>query len=252
MIRILSSIFILFLLFVGLNAPSRADDEVFGPPNLLKTFGTPFGAPQDSSTQAGDTKVQLSQTNGPAVRSLSSRLLSPRLYLPGRMVIGRTAEFIIKGRPGYWAALSMADRNAGARPIYGHELRLGPDRKLVSLGQIPDSGVLSLVIDTPIQGDLIGQCWYFEAAIWSRPDFADMELATPVPSDSQALTVSGSQSPAAPGSQKSAASASGEDKVNGVIVSAQPEHKRGIRIVPDAAVQIQPIQGAASLDSGRP
>jgi hypothetical protein len=150
--------------------------------------------------------------------------------LPGRLVIGSTAEFIVKGRPGCWVALAMADRESGAKPIYGHNIHLGPDRKLVQLGQIPETGVLSMIIDTPIQGDLIGQPLFFEAAVWSRDDFSDLEIASPVPSESTTLK---------PG-----------ERNNGVLVAAEPDHKRGIRIVPDAAVQM--IPSGSALDSGRP
>ncbi|HEY9789002.1 MAG TPA: hypothetical protein V6D22_01300 [Candidatus Obscuribacterales bacterium] len=224
---LLIAVFSLFIVCAG----AIAADEVCGPINLLKTMRTPFGAPGDGSGAAESSLSPLSlQTNG--VRSLSGRLLAPRLYLPGHMTIGSTAEFIIKGRPGCWAALAMADRDTGAKPIYGHAIRLGPDRKVVSLGQIPESGVLSLVIDTPIEGDLIGLPLYFEAAVWSRPDFSDMELATPVMSESAGL----------PAAQHS----------NGVLVAAEPEHKRGIRFVPDGTAQMQQIKGQTSLDSGRP
>jgi hypothetical protein len=224
---LLIAVFSLFIFGAG----SIAADEVYGPVNLLKTMRTPFGAPgQDGGTAESSLAPMSLQTNG--VRSLSGRLLAPRLYLPGRLTIGSTAEFIIKGRAGCWVALAMADRDTGAKPVYGHSLRLGPDRKVVSLGQIPESGVLSLIIDTPIEGDLIGEPLYFEAAIWSRPDFSDMELAAPVMSESAGL----------PAAQHS----------NGVLVAAEPEHKRGMRFVPDGTVQMQQMKGQTSLDSGRP
>lgn len=222
----LTAVFSAVVLILGVSAGA---DEVYGPVNLLKTMRTPFGGGSDSgdSTQSVLEPLKVQPQGG---NTLAGRLLAPRLYLPGRMTLGSTAEFIIKGRPGYWAALAMADKNSGAKPVYGHVLHLGPDRKLVSLGQIPDSGVLSLVIDTPIEGDLIGEMWYFEAAIWSTPDFSDLELATPVVSESTAI----------------------RQYSNGVVVSAEPDHKRGIRIVPDSAVQLRQVRGATSLDSGRP
>ena len=205
-------------------------DEPNGPVNLLKTMETPFTSHsgEDDSASSDIAPFSLEPSAG---RSLLTRLLPSRLYLPGRMVIGSTSEFIIKGRPGSWVALAMADRNSGAKPVYGHRLHLGPDRKLVAVGQIPAGGVLSLVIDTPIQGDLIGQPWYFEAAVWSKPDFSDMELATPVPSESASK----------PG-----------DYANGVLVAGEPSHKRGIRIVPDGTIQLPQINGPTTLDSGRP
>ena len=206
-----------------------ANDEVFGPPNMLKTVPTPFGSSQQQTEPLNELSPMNIRSESPSTRSLANRLLPPRLYLPGRMVLGQTAEFIIKGRPGSWAALAMADKNSGAKAIYGHELHLGSDRKLVSLGQIPEGGVLSLVIDTPIQGDLIGDCWYFEAAVWTKPDFSDLELAAPVQSETTAQ-----RSPHA----------------NGVAVSAEPEHKRGMRFVPDVALPLQ--MQSKSLDSGRP
>jgi hypothetical protein len=165
-------------------------------------------------------------------QALSHRLLPPRLYLPGRLVIGSTAEFIIKGRPGNWVALAMADRDRGAKPVMGQQLHLGPDRKLVALGKIPAGGILQLIIDTPIEGDLIGQPLYFEAVLWNAPDFSDMEIAAPVASE-QAAAPLGARN-------------------NGVIVSGEMNHKRGIRIVPDGSVHFQGIQGGTNIDSGRP
>lgn len=207
-----------------------AGSDVYGPVNLLKTMATPFGSPNpDTADASAFSTLSLAPRTG----TLSLRLLPPRVYLPGRLVIGQTAEFIIKGRPGHWAALAMADKNSGAKPIHGCNLRLGADRKLVSLGQIPESGVLSLVIDTPIQGDLIGQQLYFEVALWSRPDFSDVELAVPVSSETTTPVSDGVRS-------------------NGVLVAADIEKKKGIRIVPDGMVPFQQMQRSGSLDSGRP
>jgi hypothetical protein len=128
------------------------------------------------------------------------------------MTLGQTAEFTVKGRPGSWAALAMADKNSGAKPLFGHTLRLGADRKVVALGKIPDSGILLLDVETPIQGDLIGDCLYFEAAIWSRPDCSDVVIAIPVTSENTGK---------AP---------------NGVLVSAEQEIKKGLRIGADTSV----------------
>lgn len=217
-----------------LAAPAFTADELYGPPNLLKTMKTPFSFSQEKKDDNSGHLVPLSLGGGSS-RSLSNRLLPARLYLPGRMVIGQTAEFIVKGRAGNWVALAMADRDSGAKPIGSREVHLGPDRKVVALGQIPEGGVLSLIIDTPIQGDLIGQQLFFEAASWSKPDFSDVELAAPVPSDTSTGLVGG------PG------------KLNGVTIAGEPEHKRGIRIVPDGMVPVQSLSGSGSrIDSGRP
>ena len=226
----ISSLRLLFALaivaLIQVSAVAADSDEVFGPPNLFKTLPTPFGLSEDSS----DNAQPLSLGCGP--RTLASRLLPPRVYLPGRLVIGSTAQFIIKGRPGYWVALAMADRNKGAKPIRGQLVHLGADRKVVALGKIPPSGVLTLIIDTPIEGDLIGQPLYFEAALWSQSDFSDMELAAPVASE-QTATRRG-------------------ERDNGVVVAGEPSHKRGIRIVPDGTVSLPSMQNASSMDSGRP
>lgn len=213
------------------GAAFAADDELYGPTNLVKTMKTPFGFAEEKSGNEKPTLSPLSLDSN-SRRSLSNRLLPPRLYLPGRMVLGQTAEFTIKGKPGSWVALGMADRDSGAKPILGHPMHLGPDRKLVGLTQIPDTGVASLVIETPIQGDLIGQQLYFEAALWSKPDFSDLEIAAPVPSDTS--------------------TGDGVGKINGVTLNAESDKKRGIRIVPDGMVPAQALQGANKLDSGRP
>lgn len=215
--------------FVMSAGSAIADDsEIYGPINLLRTMPTPFGSPQQEKDTA-EPMAPLSLRRS-SLNSLASRLVPPRLYLPGRMVIGQTDEFIIKGKPGQWAALAMADKNKGAKPINGHEIHLGPDRKLVSLGQIPEGGVLSLVIDTPIQGDMIGQQFYFEAIVWSKPDFSDMEVATPVPSE----TVSPlGQYP------------------NGVVMAGEIVKKKGIGIVPVGKLQMVPNDSLTS-SPGKP
>ncbi|HEY9868276.1 MAG TPA: hypothetical protein V6D08_03860 [Candidatus Obscuribacterales bacterium] len=224
-------------LMVLLAQPVPAQ-ELIGPVNLLKTMPTPFGPPPQTGAgatgeHAGAEVRPISIASGGGAphgpRRLADRLLAPRLYMPGRMVLGKPAEFTVKGRPGCHVALAMADKNSGAKPIYGHRLRLGPDRKVVAVGTIPESGVLSLAVDTPIQGDLIGQHWFFEAAIWSRSDFSDLELAVPVTSEGQ------------------------EETENGVLVSAENEQKRGLKFVADPAVPLQQRPGSVvtPLDSGR-
>lgn len=212
----------------------RAEEEVYGPVNRLKTMKTPFTSGGGSDTGSnGMSSMTLGHSNSALRRGLAGRLTQSRLYLPGRMVISRPAEFVVKGRPGQFVALAMADKSSGAKPIYGQNLRLGADRKLVAVGEIPENGVVSLVIETPIQGDLIGERWYFEAALWTKPDFSDLEIAQPVPADEGA--------------------AAAADKVNGVIVSADIEQKRGVRIVPDAMSPMQRRANAPyALDSGRP
>lgn len=216
-----------------------AGEEAYGPPNLLKTEPTPFTKTSKEAEQSNSGALSLTPVSTNAMsatspvrnlrRSLADRLIPAKVYLPGRMVLGKPASFVIHGKPGWHAALAMADRDSGAKPIYGHTLRLGPDRKLVSVGTIPESGVLELTIETPIQGDLIGLNLYFEAALWSSPDYSDLVLATPITSEGQ------------------------EGAQNGVQVAADFEDKRGVKIVPDAAIPMtQRGVGTSTLDSGRP
>jgi hypothetical protein len=217
--------------------------DTFGPENLLKTMPTPFGSPSAQAVNAGSASrldaasplgvSPIAMDSRPvrlSPRSLADRLVTSRLYLPGRMVLGKPAEFTVKGRPGSLVALAMADRNSGAKPIYGRTLKLGSDRKVVSVGRIPDSGVLTLTVDTPIQGDLIGQHWFFEAVVWSRPDFSDLNIAVPVTSEGQ------------------------EGIENGVMVSAESDQKRGLKFVADSPIPLQQRQNseASRLESGRP
>lgn len=221
------------LIFTGGSPPARAEEDIYGPSNLLKTMKTPFNVPttSDSGTSNSGT-ITLSRSHSPLQRGLASRLIQSRLYLPGRMVLGKPAEFVVKGKPGQFVALAMADKNSGAKPVCGRELRLGSDRKLVAVGQIAETGVASLIVETPIQGDLIGERWFFEAALWTRPDFSDMELAQPVPADATAAVEAA--------------------KANGVLVGPDIEAKRGVRIVPDATLPMQRASRSTALDSGRP
>ncbi|HEY9772578.1 MAG TPA: hypothetical protein V6C81_02085 [Planktothrix sp.] len=188
-------------------------------PKELKSLKTPFSVASSESQESApaDSLNSLKLTSDrpsygrPKQLDLTQRLIAQHfLYLPGTMVLGKTAEFSIKGKPGTWAALAMADKDTGAKPIMGHKIRLGPDRKVVAVGKIPDSGLLSLDIDTPIEGDLVGQLLYFEAAAWSKPDMSDTEILSVVPSQTQ------------------------PDADNGVIIAAErSDKKRGMRIVPD-------------------
>jgi hypothetical protein len=219
---------------------ASASEDAFGPPNLMKTQPTPFTRSATSSELSNSGVLSLQAASGVrdsgdspvrrlGRRSLADRLVQSRVYLPGRMVLGKPATFVIHGKPGWHAALAMADKDSGAKPIFGHTIHLGPDRKLVSVGVIPESGVLELTIETPIQGDLIGSNLFFEAALWSAPDFSDCVLATPITSEGQ------------------------EGAKNGVLVAADIEVKKGLQIVPDGGIPLMQRQGAAqTLDSGRP
>lgn len=230
------------LLFVAGPFPSAAEESAemrYGPANLLKTMPTPFtSAPQNLNqpspgNDAEDGELTLKSASSRRGSSLSSRLglsqqlLPPRLYLPGRMMLGKSAEFIVKAKPGKWVALAMADKNNGARDICGKSIRLGADRKLVALAKVPESGLISLYVETPIQGDLIGQNLYFEAAVWSRPDFNDLEIAKTISSEQPQPTE------------------------NAVLVAAETNIKRGVRFVPDSSGP--PSQRVHNtLDSGLP
>lgn len=274
--------FWLSLILVGsLQQSASLAEEAYGPPNLLKTTPTPFGAPTNKSgsrdaasgtemtidlqnnnsasalklpiapslgqIKAPDDKssrdsqsidineIRQSSDNRPSLRdrlnnittrSLSDRLVQSRIYLPGRMVLGQPAEFVIKGKPGAMVALAMSQDNSGAKPIYGHVLRLGADRKLVGIGQFPDSGITTLLINTPIEGDLIGGHLYFEAAIWTKPDFSDVEIAQAVGSEGQSIN-------------------------NGVSIAADIPQKKGPKLVPAAAVPFT-LQRTEGLGSGKP
>jgi hypothetical protein len=198
-----------FCLFAALAVvPAQSEDEIYGPINLFKTMKTPFGtngAP-DAKGSADEDALGLIQLNAPEARparvSLNDRLTGgPRMFLPDRMTLGHTSEFLIKAPPGSKVAIAMADKDKGAKPICGKTLRLGADRKLVAVGVVPETGLINLFVEAPIQGDLIGEQLFFEGAVWTKPDFSDLRIASCIPS------------------QKTGT----ED--NGVIVAADVEHK---------------------------
>lgn len=187
--------------------------------SLLKSVKTPFGGNNPKESKAEESELSPMSINGSGEPvgqtghvSLGEKLrqLQCKIYMPARMMIGHTAEFTVKGRPGYWACLAMADKDKGAKPIYGHTLRLGPDRKVVALGKIPASGVLPLKIFAPIEGDLIGGNLYFEAAVWPENNPERLELALPVSSETQTAS-----------------------SANSVGIIGEGERKRGIKFVPD-------------------
>lgn len=222
----------LMALVFCLCAPALAEDEVMGPPNMLKTVPTPFSsAPKAAGVESPE---EIIEAISPTRRTLAGRLrltektFPPRLFLPGRMVLGRSEEFAVKGKPGHWVAIAMADKNAGAKDIAGHKVRLGPDRKLVALARIPETGVTTVFIETPVQGDMIGQNFYFEAVTWSKDNFSDLEVAETVSPE----LVEGAD--------------------NGVLVSAEPNAKRGLKFGANTALPPSQHAPAGTLDSGKP
>jgi len=224
----LREISLAFIAGLVLLFPASAADEVYGPTNWLKTVATPFGAAGEGEKQQPDSITAPISISGdasamPRHLSLADRLVPARLFLPGRMVLGKSAEFVIKGRPGGMVALAMADKDSGARPIMGHPVHLGADRKMVSMGKIPESGVLSLWVETPIEGDLVGSCLYFSAVVWSKPDFSDAQVAAPVSAETQG------------------------NAQNGVMIAEEVGKKRGVRIVPDSAMPMTVRQSGGNL-----
>jgi hypothetical protein len=186
----------------------RADEESFGPTNLLQTLKTPFGSASSQEkerSEAGELSLEpiaIDQSSLASRLGIKGRLNAPSLFLPDRLVLGKSSDFSVKGPPGAYVAIAMADKNSGAKPIYGQKLRLGPDRKVVAVGQIPPTGVLILSIETPIQGDMVDSSFFFEAAVWAKPDFSDLQMAHTV-----------------------AVQKNGADE-NGAIVSEEVEHKK--------------------------
>jgi len=193
---------------------------------LLKTVKTPFGGNSSKSDSAENSALAPLTIAGATAGqsghdSIRNRLLGQaKLYMPARMMIGRPVEFTIKGRPGYWAALAMADRDKGAKPIFGHDLRLGPDRKVVALGKIPLTGVLPLKIFAPIEGDLVGSQLYFEAAVWPENKPEQMDLALPVSSETQQASTA-----------------------NSVAIIGTGEKRHGLRFVPDGTSPYSRVNG---------
>ncbi len=208
---------------------ATAQAEEYGPPNLLKTMKTPFGiaGKEEPETHNASELAPIGISGGSSRHlSLTQRLVPTRLYLPGRMILGRSCEFTVKAKPQSWVALAMADKSSGSKPILGHAVKLGSDRKLVALGQIPETGVINLNVETPIQGDLVGQSLYFEAAIWSKPDFSDVEFATAMRYEGQ-----------------------GKENDNGVLIAAEGDTKKGIKIVPNTA-PLSPLLNSSGSSLG--
>jgi len=183
--KLLLASFTVISLGASLKLPAFSE-EIIGPPNLLKTLPNPFGRVRSDQKNNGEPddgtlgliEIAPSSAVPQARRSLLDRINRPTMILPDRLILGKSAEFQVKGPVGSWVAIAMADKDKGAKPIGGHILRLGPDRKVMAVGQIPEGGTLSLYVEAPVQGDLVGSQLYFEAAIWSRPDFKDLQIAS--------------------------------------------------------------------------
>lgn len=198
---------------------------------LLKSISTPFNSPcPENPPQEGASSTLSLRPGGSALQnSLARRLVPNRVYLPGKLIIGKPAEFVVKARPGSHVAIAMADKDSGAKALFGQPLRLGPDRKLMAAGVVPETGLITLIVDMPIEGDLIGLPVFFETVIWQKPDFSDLELASPVKSESASEIAS---------------------KANAVIVAGENIKKRGLRFEPDSGVPLYQ-RGDRSLESGR-
>jgi hypothetical protein len=199
---------------LGLLAGSAsAEDaaEVFGPTKPVP-IKTPFNPTpkSDANSPGSDSLVPIEiSPNAPmGRRSILERLTQSRLYLPERMVLGRVAEFTVKAKPGKWVAIAMADKDTGSKPVMGHAIRLGPDRKVVGTVKVPESGLATICVECPVEGDLIGSFLYFEAAVWSDDKMNDMEIAQCVSTESKG-----------PG-------------FNGVLIEQQFELKKGVKIIP--------------------
>lgn len=228
--------------------------------DLLRKTPTPFGPPMavNGKDKVSETDLKLTMPEGsmklpmaPALEaapeekpqlmpiaisrlssrlstsSLSERLVQAKIYLPDHMVLGKNAEFTLRGKPGQLVALAMADKDSGATPIYGHKIRLGSDRRVVAIGTIDNDGSTKLSVMTPIQGDLVGQYLYFEAALWMKPDFSDLVIATPV------------------------ALSENTEVVNGVLVAADVEKKKRLKFLPTPTT-VKPLGQGNDLNSGQP
>jgi len=171
--------------------------EEFGPPNLLRTLKTPFGlagSGQDDDGEAnakikGDPLFQpISLGKAPPSRvaiEFKKKSSSNIMCLPERITIGHSAKFTVRGKPGSYVAIAMADRDSGAKPLLGNPIRLGPDRKVMTVGTIGENGLAELYITAPIEGDMIGQYLFFEAAVWSKPDLSDAQIAQTMAFDTE-------------------------------------------------------------------
>lgn len=240
------------LLAAGAGAQDVTSDDV------LRKTATPFGPPVAQTNDAthvdeinlampeGAMKLPMAGAIGNAetpglkpiaisklssrlsVSSLSDRLVSAKVYLPDHMVLGKNAEFTVRGKPGQQVALAMADKDTGASPIYGHKLRLGSDRKVVAIGTIDNDGSAKLVVSTPIQGDLVGQYLYFEAAVWTKSDFSDVLLAAPV------------------------ALSENKEVINGVLVQAETGQKKRLQFMTAPAMPMGQTSDPSNLNSGQP
>jgi hypothetical protein len=101
---------------------------------------------------------------------------SPRMYLPSKLVIGQDNLFVIKGKPGAKVSIAMSLSNDGSKPLLGKYLRLG-STELTIEGNISATGIVELKYKPENDKTLVEQSRYFEAVIWSKDDFSDLEVA---------------------------------------------------------------------------
>ena len=51
--------------------------------------------------------------------------------------------------------------------------------------QVPSTGLATMMVECPVEGDLVGQFLYFEAAVWADEKMTDMEIAQCVSTESK-------------------------------------------------------------------
>ncbi len=213
--------------------------EEFGPPNLLRTLKTPFAVA--GSGQEEDSSANQNVKGDPLLQPISLGKATPSrvaiefkkksssniMCLPERITIGHSAKFTVKGKPGSYVAIAMADRDSGAKPLLGNPIRLGPDRKVMTVGTIGENGLAELYITAPIEGDMIGQFLFFEAAVWSKPDMSDAQIAQTLAFDKE------------------------HGSGNGVMVGDEAkEKKHGIKFGATAAIPMYQDTSGASNTAG--
>lgn len=136
---------------------------------------------QDMPAESGEQSVEVSPSpdlyRRPISRLNSLVRQKPTVYLPTRLILGESTNFVIKAQPGTHIALYVSPEDVGYAAPNGKPLRVGQTNEELK-GDVPENGVLTLTLPIPQDPNLDGRAVFVEAIAWTRDDYRDLEVVT--------------------------------------------------------------------------
>jgi len=107
------------------------------------------------------------------------------VYKPSKLLLGGETKFIVKGEPGSKVLILFSEKNEGAEPFGGVNLRIG-SVAAKEQGVIDEKGIAEVLFSLDGEKAAIGKKLYFEAIIWTKDDFSDVQKARIIEINGQA------------------------------------------------------------------